>query len=204
MWSDFRYTFDVIPAAAARAASGRSCIGLLAACGLIGVVCWGPARAALPDELSACRTIAEDSRRLACYDSLSHQAAAVPATVAPAAAAIAAPSAVVPSTTAPAAAAPAAAASAATVEQGFGSELVNRRINEGPQSLKGEVVGEIDGIKRHARFRLNNGQIWESVDDNEYEYEGENPRVSIDRNFAGSYWMHLDKAHFNLRVNRVE
>ncbi|MFI4979674.1 MAG: hypothetical protein ACHQIO_04950 [Nevskiales bacterium] len=198
---------------AARAASGRRRprAGLLAVCGLIAVICSGTARAALPDELAACRTIAEDSRRLVCYDSLSRQAAAVPAVAAPAAATAAVPSAVVSSTAAPAAAPVAAAvaaapavASAATTEQSFGSELVNRRINEGPQSLKGEVVGEIDGIRRHARFHLNNGQIWESVDDNEYEYEGDNPRVSIDRNFAGSYWMHLDKAHFNVRVNRVE
>jgi hypothetical protein len=197
-------------------------IGLLLLCGFS---CAGalPALGDTPSGLAACRQIADDARRLACYDALSAPpAAAAKPPVAPVAAA-AAPVAAAPSIPAPAPASPAsppqpnvpvaaapppvpaANAPAESPPQSFGAEtLAKTPEQEQSKSLSAKVMGSLDGVKQGTLFRLDNGQVWASIDDNEYFYEGENPGVVIQRNLLGSYWMKLEHAYFNVRVSRVK
>jgi hypothetical protein len=72
------------------------------------------------------------------------------------------------------------------------------------QSISAHLVGSIDGIKRRAVFVLDNGQTWQSADDHEYDFDGNNIGVTITRNFAGNYWLRLDGAYFNVRVVRLK
>ncbi len=176
--------------------------GLAALC-LVTSIWISPAQAALPDGLAACRAIAADSQRLACYDALS-QAATASSVPSKAAQPLPAAAPAAPAIVAPAVASAAAIAPAAPVERTFGAETVTKSLDSGPQSLTAKIVGDLDGIPRHTLFHLDNGQVWQSIDDNEYLYEADNPKLTIDRNFAGNYWMHLENAHFNVRVNRVQ
>lgn len=176
--------------------------GLLSAC-VIGWACAGPVFGDVSNGLAGCRKITDDGQRLACYDAL-----------APAAAdAVVAKPTVVPSATAPVppaaiVAAPAIPASspvvAAPPQQSFGAETIEKKADTAPEILTARVVGSFDGVTRGTRFRLDNGQIWTSIDDHGYDYEGENPSVTIQHNSFGSYWMRLEHSHFNLRVSRVE
>lgn len=204
MRSDLRYPVDLAASKPMRPAADallRHGCRMTAWC-LMATIWVSPAQAALPDELAACRAIGSDAQRLACYDALSRRAtaAAAPSALAPAAP-VAAPA---PAAITAAASATAVAPVEATVEHSFGAETVTKNLDSGPQSLKAELVGDVDGIRRHAVFHLDNGQVWQSIDDNEYEYEADHPKLTIDRNFAGSYWMHLENAHFNVRVSRVQ
>lgn len=211
MMCDFQHPVDSVPGKSARSAPGpllQRSSGLVALC-LMTSLWIAPARAALPDGLAACRAIADDARRLACYDALpqattasSLPSKAAPPSPIPTATAIPAPAA--PAVVAPAVASAAAIAPAAAVERTFGAETVTKSLDSGPQRLTAKVVGDLDGIPRHAVFHLDNGQVWQSIDDNEYVYEADNPKLTIDRNFAGNYWMHLENAHFNVRVSRVQ
>jgi hypothetical protein len=170
----------------------RRAVALLAL--LLGGAVWA-ATARAADPLASCRTIADDVRRLACYDALP------PASATPAAAAVPgvdkSTGVVVPAATA--------TAPAVQTERDFGAETVTGKLEQGPQSIRAHVLGNIDGIKRGAILHLDNGQIWQSVGDREYPaYEADNPAITIERNLVGSYWAHLDHGAFNLRVTRVE
>ena len=210
MMCDLQHPVDSVAGKSTRSALDlllQRSSGLAALCLLTSI--WiSPAQAALPDGLAACRAIAGDSQRLACYDALSQAATAssAPSGVAPppAATSTATPAPAAPALVAPAVASAAATAPAATVERNFGVETVTKSFEGEPQRLTAKVVGDLDGIPRRTVFHLDNGQVWQSIDDNEYVYEADNPKLTIDRNFAGSYWMHLENAHFNVRVSRVQ
>lgn len=155
--------------------------------------------------LTACKRIADNAARLACYDGLqaggtpSVSSAAVPsAPTAPAAAPQTA------AATAPAASLAVAAPAPVNGPTGFGAETMQKRPDEAVQSVTAHLVGDIDGVRRNAVFRLDNGQMWKNADDHEYDFEADHPTVTIRRNAVGSYWLRFEGASFNLRVNREE
>jgi hypothetical protein len=162
------------------------------------------AQAALGDQLVHCRAIGAAAERLACYDAL------VPSSAAAAAPALAGPTdrpvPATPPTAVPAAVQPAAANAApvaTSAAQNFGAETVVKKVEEGPADLKARLLDRIDGLPRGAVFNLDNGQVWQSIDDREYEFEADRPAVTITRNFMGNYWLRLEKAGFNVRVSRI-
>jgi hypothetical protein len=168
-----------------------------------------PVYATAADNLANCRSIPDSAQRLACYDALAKE----PATPAPAAKSEpvqnvpGAASSAAPAGTASVAtpsAPPPSISQSGTATQSFGAETVTKTIEQGPKRLVAHVVGTIDGVRRGAVFHLDNGQTWRSIDDREYDYAADHPTVTIDRNFAGNYWMHLEHGAFNLRVSRVE
>lgn len=206
MLQPYRFS-NVLPQAGALR---RGCHAL--ALGVLALTVAGFARAAAPDAQAACRLIVDNAKRLACYDGLAQDKAAA----APSAAAVAVP-APAPAPLAPTAplatsnssgvvvsgASGAPAVTPAKIE--FGAETVQKAYDqEGVNSLSAHLVGDIDGIKKGTELRLDNGQIWQSIDDHDYMYEGDKPALTINRNFAGSYWMRLENSKFNVRVSRVQ
>lgn len=160
---------------------------------LLALLLAGPVFTAAADPLASCRAIADDVRRLACYDALPPGRAA-PAAV-PGVDKSAGVTVPVATPTVP----------PVPTERDFGAETVTGKLEQGPQSIRAHVLGSIDGIKRGAILHLDNGQTWQSVGDREYPaYEADNPAITIERNLVGSYWAHLDHGAFNLRVTRVE
>ena len=188
---------------------------------LAGLMLWlvfTPATAASPGNLADCRAIADSAQRLACYDALSKPAGEVVPAPAPAvpAAPVAVPAAAAtpfaaPATAPQAVAAPpqtAAAAPAVPADQpqSFGAETVEQKrvTEEGVRSMSAHVAGIVDGLPRGTVFHLDNGQIWKSIDDRQYDYYGDHPAVVITRNLLGNYWMHFEHGAFNLRVSRIQ
>ena len=75
---------------------------------------------------------------------------------------------------------------------------------EEPKSLKAKVLGSFDGVSKGLQITLDNGQVWLCVDDRSYDYTATNPGASIERNFAGNYWMKLTDSSFRFRVRRIK
>lgn len=144
-----------------------------------------PAYADLPAQLTACRAIAGNEQRLACFDELAAQPSA--ATAAPPVVGSAPPLILPPP------------------PRNFGSEsLPPPPVVDQPKNLKANVVGSIHGISKGLRIVLDNGQQWRSVDDHDYDCEADRPQVMIDRNFAGNYWMAVRECGYRFRVRRVK
>lgn len=147
--------------------------------------------------LLACRGIAEEGPRLACYDALAAPTVAAPAPTAPAAPAPPA---------SPAVPAPLAAAVKAP-EQSFGAETVKKAPTQGEpevERIQSRLMGSYDTWSKGARYKLENGQVWLNIDDRERYLSVENPTVTIERNFIGSYWMRVGNSNAPIRVRRVQ
>jgi hypothetical protein len=174
---------------------------LVAACAALSPHGVAHAASGLDSQVAACRAIADDARRLACYDRM-QQGGAAPQT-GEAAATLAMPAAAASAAAAPAA--PAVTAATPAAPQGFGAETVTRPIAvEAQKDLQAKVRGSITALRRGMVLELDNGQSWRSIDDREYDCEGDNPAVTISRNFAGSYWLQMEHCPYHLRVTRVQ
>lgn len=66
------------------------------------------------------------------------------------------------------------------------------------------MVGRVDGIAKGQELLLDSGQRWASIDDREFDYVGDSPRVTLWRNLIGSYWLRVEPHGPQLRVRRVK
>lgn len=153
--------------------------------------------AASDEELLRCRALADVSARVACYDALPVGARAAPAAAAPAAAtgtaAAAAAAAPVPKALAAQPPSPAAVA-------GFGMERVGSELSE----IRSRISGRFEGWTPRARLRLDNGQVWQVVDDSSGFYDLPSPQVTVRRAAMGTFLMEIEGARRAPRVRRVE
>ena len=134
------------------------------------LVLGGPASAAdaIRAELEACRSLAKDGERLACYDRAAGRILAQPLTPAPAPAAAAPASAATTAAATPAASAPASTPGAA---DNFGRERVLAAEEAKRQEQQTREIGELIAIATGIETRmdglmtitLDNGQVWRQV-----------------------------------------
>ena len=126
--------------------------------------------------LPQCRSIADPSARLACYDALPLSATAgVAASQAPA-----------PETPAQ-----------------FGLVREAAPVVE-LSSIESTIPGHFDGWYPNRRVRLANGQVWQVADGSTRLYELDNPKVTIRRGVLGAYYLDLSVDNRSIRVRRVE
>ena len=144
-------------------------------------------------ELQRCRTLAEPTQRLACFDAALPPIRANGATAPAAPVAPVAPAA--PVATAPAAALPAAAAAE------FG---LQPKPEAQAQSIQSHLPGEFDGWEPRQKFTLANGQVWQLIEDSRGAYRLRNPKVTIRRGAIGSFFMDIDGVAQTLRVRRLQ
>jgi hypothetical protein len=141
-----------------------------------------------PAAVQRCRIIAEAAARLACYDAIAlpglGSRAGWGAPVAPSA---------VPVTGSPGPAAPTAG--------GFGFE---GKLPEGtPDMLDSRIQGRVQEFGNGTRFTLDNGQVWQIVDDTSGFYDLQNPPVRIERALLGSFMMKIEGVNQRPRVRRI-
>lgn len=163
-----------------------------------------PALAAedLADAIRACRSEADDARRLACYDRAAGAGGA--ALEAPAAATAAAPAAAA----APVAPAPAAAAPS---EDDFGRERQMEYEEEQKRSEASRAVGELESsitaiekrIDGLMTFTLDNGQVWRQVRPDSRFSIKEGDAIRIQPGSLGSYIL-SGPTKKSTRVTRVK
>jgi hypothetical protein len=93
---------------------------------------------------------------------------------------------------------------AAPVESTFGVSSVPRAEVKEPDRIDTHVAGKLKGWRKGTLFTLDNGQVWQSVDDRDSDDTLEAPTVTIKRNFMGHYWMKLSGAWQDVQVIRVK
>jgi hypothetical protein len=154
---------------------------------LAAIVAAGPAGAATTADLKQCRGVADDAARLHCYDAL------VPAE--PVAPVVAAP---------PVAAA--APATPAAPSADFGAETVKRKAGDAKedQALHAKLIGHIETAKKGDRYQLDNGQVWQNIDDREVLVDVSDTGVTIQRNFLGTYFLQADGNNTRIKVRRTQ
>ena len=171
--------------------------------------------AATPDDVGACRLVADAAARLACYDAIALPPSAAPriSTAAPPAAVVVggspaksvapAPPPAIPEPAIPVP--PSQSTNTPRVAGSFGAEVLPApKPAVGPDTMIAHVRGKIDGLRRGVDFQLDNGQVWTYIDNQAYDYEGDNPTATIRRNFLGNYWMLLSGSGTEVRVRRVQ
>lgn len=173
---------------------------------LIGAPGLGGNANAQPPGLLECRAIGRDAERLRCYDALANPAPAPAAVLPPQPAQPAPPVAAAPA--APVAAAPVAApppAAAAAAE--FGAETIQRKPSQDkpePAVLKARIVGRVADTRKGERYTLDNGQVWTNVDDRNVMLNLDNPEITIDRSFTGTYWLKVEGRNVRIKVRRIK
>ncbi len=141
----------------------------------------------LQDGYKACRTLSDASARLACFDDLMPTPEVAPQGTAAAQVQVTPPPA------------------PATAAGSFGSEAIRKeQKDEGPTSMQARLVGTIETLSKGQRYSLDNGQVWLNINDRDVYANVQNPEVTIEKNFVGSYWMLLDKPSARIRVRRIK
>jgi hypothetical protein len=151
---------------------------------LLAASSWGQAT-----ELQRCRTLADATQRLACFDAALPpiKPGTAPPQVTPAVAAAAS------------VAAPAPAAATATAEFGLQPKPETQT-----QSIQSHLPGEFDGWEPRQKFTLANGQVWLLIEDSRGAYRLRNPKVTIRRGAIGSFLMDIEGVAQTLRVRRMQ
>lgn len=147
-----------------------------------------------------CMALQNDTERLACYDRLAHEVVELGLPGSRAAGATAGSAAA----TAPAEAAGASQASSAqpAPEEQFG--MAQPTSGEEISSITASVVGGFAGWAGGTIFELDNGQVWEQVGSDRYEYAGRDRKVVISRALFGSFQLSPEGLNRRVRVRRVE
>jgi len=138
--------------------------------------------AALADDaaMRACRTTADTTARLACYDRIELSATPVAAPAAP----------------------------ALSPQESFGLPASPMAVRAAPQkieSIESTVVGNFEGWGPNTRFKLANGQTWRIADGSEAVLpQSGNQKVTITRNFIGTLFLKVEGSNQSPKVRRVE
>ena len=151
-----------------------------------------------------CMALQNDAERLACYDRLAHEVvelglpgsrAAGAAAGSPAAAAGTAASAEAPASS------QAPAAQSAPEDQ-FGMPQAPQQ--EEISSITAGVVGGFAGWSGETVFELDNGQVWEQIGTNRFDYSGRDRKVVIRRGLFGSFQLSPEGLNRSVGVRRIE
>ena len=161
------------------------------------------------DALKRCRAIGDAGARLACYDALPLEGAAL-ATAAPALPVSRAPA---PSSPAPRAAAvpppgpapagPGAppASPQASLESSFGME--GRAPADQLPAIESHIPGTFRGWGQGSQITLANGQVWQVVDEGGRRMQLQDPKVRVRRGMMGAFYLEFEAHNYAPRVRRV-
>ncbi|MGK5081108.1 hypothetical protein [Janthinobacterium sp. HLX7-2] len=150
--------------------------------------------AALADDAAMlqCRSMADVSSRVKCYDAIPLGSAAPAAPVASVAAVAAV--ATMPTTQ--------------QREQSFGMESVKPvkvAVPEESNSISSTIVGKFDGWSGNELIKLSNGQVWRIVDGSSAVLPpATNAKVRVERNFVGTFFLKIDGTNNSPKVRRVQ
>lgn len=145
--------------------------------------------AALADDAAMlqCRSLADVPSRVKCYDAIPLGAAA-PAM--------------------PAAVAAAAVPTAQQREQSFGMETIKApkaAVPEESTSISSTIAGKFDGWSGNEMIKLGNGQVWRVIDGSSAVLAPlNNPKVTVERNFIGTFFLKIEGTNNSPKVRRVQ
>ncbi len=138
--------------------------------------------------LLRCRSITDNSARLACYDAL-----------------VVTPRAAVPAPTAAIAPLPLPAAApkppAAQTTFGLEAQIANK---ENVEVIDSQIDGSFEGWRAKSNIRLANGQVWQISDDSARAHDIDNPKVRIRRGALGAFYLEIQGTNHSPRVKRIQ
>lgn len=134
-----------------------------------------------------CRSITDNSARLACYDALVVTTRATPAVVA---STPPAPAAITPTK-------PPAASSTFGLE----AQIANK---EAVDTIDSQIDGSFEGWRAKSNIRLANGQVWQISDDSARAHYIDNPKVRIRRGALGAFYLEIQGTNHSPRVKRIQ
>lgn len=73
----------------------------------------------------------------------------------------------------------------------------------GGEEMASTALGSFRHWRSGQRIELENGQVWEITNDTNLFHRATNPRVTIEKGFFSSFYMHIDGVSKALRVRRV-
>lgn len=83
----------------------------------------------------------------------------------------------------------------------------NRLLNiGGGDAFQARMVGHFDGFERGKKYTLDNGQVWQQIDDTRmYGVKLDNPTVQMKPSAFGNAWyMRVDERAVNAKVKRIK
>ena len=154
------------------------------------------------DDLSDCRKINEDQKRLACYDQIGIDSEQLisPANSSDQQIALQTTN---PKSihTAPLTERHTSTTKKKAVEENFGLENINS-----PDTIDTTILGEFTGWEKNTVFKLANGQTWKVNSSSirpVYRRSTQNTKVRISRGFLNSYKMKVEGVNSSVKVKRV-
>lgn len=73
-----------------------------------------------------------------------------------------------------------------------------------PESISAHIIGDFHGWSGGTRFTLDNGQVWEQIDDTVVTAgRVTNPKVTISRGLFNSYYMSVEGVSDTVQVKRI-
>ncbi|HEY4127868.1 MAG TPA: hypothetical protein VGN70_07445 [Gammaproteobacteria bacterium] len=71
-------------------------------------------------------------------------------------------------------------------------------------SINAHIAGDFDGWRGSTRFTLDNGQVWEQMDDSVVTFKRvANPKVTITRGLFNSYYITVEGMNESVQVKRI-
>ena len=157
----------------------------------------------LADDLSDCRKINEDQKRLVCYDQIGNDSEQLISPAKSSNQQIALKETNPKSThTAPITESHTNTTKKKVVEENFGLEKVIS-----PDTIDSTILGEFTGWEKNTLFKLANGQTWKVNSSSirpVYRRSTQNPKVRISRGFLNSYKMKVEGVNSSVKVKRVK
>lgn len=88
-----------------------------------------------------------------------------------------------------------------TPEERFGME--KKVLELGGDEMSSTALGEFRLWNRGQRIELENGQVWEIINDTNLFHKTTNPRVTIEKGLFSAFYLHIDGVSKSLKVRRI-
>lgn len=97
-------------------------------------------------------------------------------------------------------------AATAPGSRGFGAEMLqSREPASEPSQMHARIAGPFEGWEPRMRFTLDNGQVWQVIDERSAYYRRQdNPEVTIEKGVFSAYFLSVPGLNARAKVRRVQ
>ncbi|WP_051278619.1 hypothetical protein [Solimonas flava] len=97
-------------------------------------------------------------------------------------------------------------AATAADDRGFGAEMLQaREQSDAPSRMRARIAGRFEGWEPRLRFTLDNGQVWQVIDERSaYARPQDSPEVTLEKGAFGAYFLSVAGLNARAKVKRVQ
>ncbi|MEX0322173.1 MAG: hypothetical protein AB3N63_08450 [Puniceicoccaceae bacterium] len=78
------------------------------------------------------------------------------------------------------------------------------RVSPEQKRIQSRILGNFRGWKSNTIFRLENGQVWKHIQDDKFVVNLQDPVVTIEKGFLGTYFLKVKGYGSRAKVKRIE